>query len=403
MAKLTKKIVDSCASAEKEYFAWDDDLPGYGLRVFPSGKKSYVLQYRHLGRTRRYAIGLHGKFTPDSARNKAMKLLGEIAGGGNPSADRKKMQKDITVRDLCDLYLKDGCNNKKATTLATDRGRIERHIKPLLGMLKVASVTKTDITRAAKDIAKGKTAATVKTKLRGVARVRGGEGTAARTLGLLGAIFSYAIAQELIQSNPVWGVDRASDKKRDRFLSFLEIEALGVILEQAQVDDPTAVNVVKLLLLSSCRRSEILSLKWAYIDWQNNCLRLPDSKTGMKVVPVGTPVVELLKSIPKLQSNPYVFPADRGSGHYVGIQKLWDKFRKMAAIEDVRLHDLRRTFGSTAALQGQSLLTIGKVLGHADPKTTAIYAHLTEKAVHDAVAGTSQQLASLLGIGKTTK
>ena len=192
MSKLTKKFVDSCAPNTKEQFFWDDDLPGYGLRVFPSGKKSYLLQYRHPGRTRRYSIGLHGKYTPDQASEKALLLLADIIKGSDPSADRKKLNKEINVSELCDDYLLFGCDNKKASTLATDKGRIERHIKPLLGLMRVTTVTKADIVKVASDITKGKTAITIKTKARGVARVRGGKGTSSRTMGLLGAIFTYA-------------------------------------------------------------------------------------------------------------------------------------------------------------------------------------------------------------------
>ena len=394
MPKLTKKFVDACKVDDKEYFEWDEDLPGYGLRVFPSGKKSYMLQYRHSGRTRRIAIGLHGKFTPETARMRAIQLLGEIAHGGNPSADRKKLHKDITVRDLCDLYLIDGCQNKKPSTLATDKGRIERHIKPLLGPLKVASVTNADIIRFAKDVSNGKTATTIKTKARGVARVTGGKGTAARTLGLLGGIFNFATKQELIAINPVRGVERAKDRKLARFLKVHEVQELGKVLRLASDSpiNPYAVAAIKLLLLTGCRRSEILSLRWTEIDWSNSCLRLPDSKTGAKVVAIGTAVIEVLKGIEKLSGNQFVLPAMRGNGHYTGLQKDWDTIRTLAGIKDVRLHDLRRTFGSTAAIQGKSLFTIGQLLGHVDQKTTAIYTHLTETVIRDAAESTSEEL-----------
>ena len=398
MPKLTKKFVDTCAPKDKEYFVWDNDLPGYGLRVFPTGKKSYLLQYRHLGRTRRIAIGLHGKQTPETARNRAIQLLGEISKGGNPSADRQKMHKDISVKELCDLYLKDGCKNKKPSTLATDRGRIERHIKPLLGALKVASVTHADIARFAKDVTNGKTATTVKTKFRGVARVTGGKGTSARTIGLLGGIFTFAVKQELLATNPARGVDRAKDQKRNRFLTVFEMQQLGKSLNGALASgmNPLSIAAIKLLLLTGCRRSEILKLEWKAVDWDNHCLKLAESKTGMKVVPIGNAVIEVLKNIIRVEGSPYVLPAMRGKGHYDGIQKDWTAIRKLAGIEDVRLHDLRRTFGSTAAIQNQSLLIIGKILGHADPKTTQIYAHLTEQAVHKAVEQTSDEIGKNL-------
>ena len=396
MPKLTKKFVDSCVANGKEQFHWDDDLPGYGLRVFPSGKRSYFLQYRHLGRTRRYAIGLHGKFTPETARNKAQQLLGEIAKGNDPSADRKKMHQDVKVSQLCDDYLVNGCSHKKASTLATDKGRIERHIKPLIGQIKVTAVTKSDIAKFAIDVAKGKTAATVATKPRGVARVRGGQGTASRTIGLLGAIFTYAVRQGLIVGNPVRGVERAADGKRNRFLTDEEITNLGKVLHSAKDLNAYGVAAIRLLLLTGCRRSEILGLQWSNINWTNSCFKLTDSKTGAKEFPVGNAALELLKSIPRYSSSNFVFPAIGGKGHFQGLQKIWDLVRKRAEIEDVRIHDLRRTFGSTAAMQGQSLLTIGKILGHADPKTTAIYAHLTDKVVAKAAEEASAKIQERL-------
>lgn len=399
MPKLTKKIVDASKPNASEYFVWDGDLPGYGLRIFPSGKKSYMVQYRRNGRTRRVTIGLHGTFTPDSARTEAVGLLASIAKGGDPSGDRAKARSDLTVRELCILYLKDGCKTKKQSTIATDEGRIERHINPLIGNLPVIAVSKADIIRFAKDVTNGKTATVIKTKKWGKARVKGGSGTAARTLGLLGGIFSYAIGHlELITANPVHGVARAKDNKLSRFLTIGEIQRLGTALAQAEAEgtNPYAIAAIRLLLLTGCRRSEILTLKWAEVDWGNSCLRLQDSKTGAKVVPIGSAALDVLKSVIHVENNPYVLPAMRGKAHYVGVQKDWDHIRRLAELIGVRLHDLRRTFASTAALQGQSLLTIGKLLGHVDPKTTQIYAHLSEFTIQKAAENTSNEISERL-------
>ena len=160
--------------------------------------------------------------------------------------------------------------------------------------------------------------------------------------------------------------------------------------------NPFGRLAIKLLLLSGCRRSEILTLKWAHVDWEHYCFYLSDSKTGSKTVPVGLAVMRLLKDVPRINDSPFVLPATRGAGHYVGIQKDWTKIRHRTNLNDVRLHDLRRTFASTAAIQGQSLLTIGKLLGHTDPKTTSIYAHLTDQAVRNAAENAAHKLADLL-------
>lgn len=198
MARLTKRVVDAVDVCEKDYFIWDDELPGFGLRVFASGKRSYLIQYRAVGRTRRYTIGLHGVWAPETARQEAKVQLGRVAQGDNPSEERQIDHKAITVKDLCELYLRDleaglilgkGGRPKKAPTIGTDTGRIKRHIIPLIGTRRVKDLVQADINKVLKDIMAGKTRASVKTKkLRGKAIVRGGAGTATRTVGLLGGI-----------------------------------------------------------------------------------------------------------------------------------------------------------------------------------------------------------------------
>lgn len=202
MTKLTKRVVDAAGVLENDYVIWDDELPGFGLRVFASGKRSYVIQYRANGRSRRYTIGLHGVWTPETARQEAKVQFGRIAGGDNPAEERQLDHKAITVKELCTRYLNDlhaglilgkGGRLKKPTTIVSDTGRIERHIIPLLGTRRVKDLNKADINKVLKDIMAGKTRVSVKTKkLRGKAIVRGGAGTATRTVGLLGGILTYA-------------------------------------------------------------------------------------------------------------------------------------------------------------------------------------------------------------------
>ena len=196
MPKLTKRIVDQALPAAKDYFIWDEELPGFGLRVFASGRRSYLVQYRAEGRTRRVTIGLHGVWTPEAARKEALALLGQVARGGNPAEKRQLDVEAITVREFCDRYLADceaslvlgkGRRPKKRSTIEIDRGRINRHIIPLLGRRKVKDLTPTDINRFLRDVVAGKTAADAKTKTHGRAIVRGGIGTGTRTVGLLGA------------------------------------------------------------------------------------------------------------------------------------------------------------------------------------------------------------------------
>ena len=208
MTKLTRRTADATEIKSSDYVMWDEELPGFGLRVFRSGKRGYVVQYRAAGRSRRITIALHGVWTPEEARREAKVLLGQVARGGNPAEERKLDREAITVKELCARYLEDLRNGlvlgkrgrpKKATTISTDIGRIERHIVPLLGSRRVRDLAKSDIAQAVKDIMAGKTRANVKTdKLRGRATVRGGAGTAARTIGLFGSILTYAIVLGVI-------------------------------------------------------------------------------------------------------------------------------------------------------------------------------------------------------------
>jgi integrase len=249
--------------------------------------------------------------------------------------------------------------------LSTDRGRILRHIKPLLGRKMIADVNGADVQRFMQDVAAGKTRTNEKTRLRGRAIVRGGRGTAARTVGLLGGIFTFAVRKQLIDANPVRGVERYKDAKRERYLSAGELARLGSALREAENEGESrvAIAAIRLLALTGCRKSEILTLKWDYVDIERSCLRLPDSKTGAKVVPIGAPAVELLASLPRIAGSDYVLPALRGSGYFVDVPSAWVRIRGKADLNDVRLHDLRHSFASVGAAGGDSLLIIGGLLG----------------------------------------
>lgn len=382
MPKLSKRIIDAALAQSKEYMIWDATNPGFGLRVFPSGKRSYIFQYRAHGRTRKYSIGLHGAWTVEQARKKAEALRHEVNQGRDPSAERKALARDISVADLCDAYLKDGCDAKKPSTLATDRGRIERHIKPVLGHLRVKSMTSQDVEGFMNAVIVGKTAVTVKTKRHGLARVRGGKGTAARTMGLLGAIFAYAVKADLRADNPVHGIRKPKDKHRERFLTREELRRLGCVLDNADIlhINPNAVPVIKLLLLTGCRKSEVLSLQWSEVDFDHSYLLLHDSKTGPRKVTLPTEGVAIIKNQPHISENPYVFASTSRRGHFVGLQKAWEVIRTEAGLEGVRIHDLRHSFASILAEAGTSLHVISTLLGHRDLRTTQIYAHLVDEA-----------------------
>ena len=401
-AKITKRAVDAAAPGKSDAFLWDTDLTGFGLKVTPAGNRIYILQYRFGRRLRRYTIGRHGApWTPEQARREAARLLGLIAGGTDPAEVRADSRSELTVAELCDLYLSEGCATKRPSTLVTDRRNIQRHILPLLGRKRVRTVTCADIERFQRDVAAGKTAADVQTGPRGRAIVAGGKGAAVRTLAVLGAIFTFAVKRQLRPDNPVKGIARFKGQTQERFLTIGELAQLGDALTAAEKEgfNPVPIAAVRLLVMTGARKSEILTLRWSWVDFERSCLRLPDSKTGAKVVPIGAPVLELLASLPRVEDNPHVLPGEMPGGHFVGLQKAWARLRDRAGLPDVRLHDLRHSFASVAVAGGDSLYLVGKVLGHRQARTTETYAHLQDDPVRAVADRTAGRIAAAMSGG----
>jgi len=401
--KFTKTQIDKAVPSEADYFLWDGELKGFGLKVSKGGRRTYICKYRvgsgRAAPSRRMTIGAHGSpWTLEQARAEARKILGRAANGEDPAKEKQDEKKQITVAQLCDLYLQNGVGTKKPSTIATDKGRIERHIKPLLGRKKVPAVTRADIKRFLQDVANGKTAKDEKTGLFGRAIVRGGKGTATRTVGLLGGIFSYAIDCGFLETNPVRGVKRFKDRKGQRYLSQQELIALGRALNAGadQGLNQQALAILKLLIFTGARKGEIETLRWNAVDMEGGYVHLEDSKSGQKAFPLNAGALEVLISLPRLNSSGFVFPALRGEGHYEGTPKVWRKIRRMAEIEDVRIHDLRHSFASIAVSEGTSLPIIGSLLGHADNATTQRYAHLHDNPVKAASEHVGTKLKALI-------
>jgi integrase len=402
--RLTNSVVNGAAKRDSDYFIWDGDLKGFGLKVCSGGRKSYVCKYRlGTGRnapTRRMTIGTHGSpWTPEQARKRASQILGLVAHGEDPAQAKQADKNVLTVSQLCDRYLEHGAATKKASTLATDRGRIERHIKPLLGRMRVPDVKRADISRFLQDVAAGKTAVDVKTGARGRAIVRGGKGTATRTVGLLGGIFSFAVESGWISENPVRGVKRFRDRRNERFLDGAELQKLGAALVAAEAtgENPYALAIIRLLVLTGARKGEIESLRWPEVDWQYSYLRLADSKTGQKLVMLNGAAIEVLQTVPRQNTSDFVFPASRSDGYYEGTPKVWRRIRENAGLENVRIHDLRHSFASMALSGGTNLPVIGALLGHKDSATTARYAHLQNDPIRNASDQVGDALSEALG------
>ena len=408
MAKTKTITIDVVKNLQAGSIQWDSKVVGFGVRRQRSEARTYLIKTSIDRRQRWLVIGRHGApWTPETARREARRLMGLLASGDDLATLRDEGKAALTISELCDQYMENAAANKvltkignpkKASTLATDRGRIERHIKPLLGSKRARDLTQQDVRGFLKDIAVGKTAVDVKTIRHGRAIVSGGRGAATRTVGLLGGIMSYAVEQNMRTDNPVRGISRYPDRKEERFLSPEEIGRLGDALTAAERDgvNIVALAAIKLLLLTGCRKLEILTLQWNAVDFANSFLRLADSKTGKKDVPLGLPAIELLESLPRLEGNLYVIPGTKPGGHFVGLPKIWNRLRNQAELDWATLHILRHSFASMGASAGLGLPIIGRILGHRDASTTQRYAKVSADPAKAAVDWISGAIAAAL-------
>lgn len=404
MPRLTKRFIDALkpASDGRDLVLFDDVLPGFGVRVKPSGAISYLVQYRNReGHSRRLTLGRHGVLTPDEARKEARTALADVTKGADPAEARAEARRDLTINELCDLYLAEGPAakpTKKASSWGADASNMRRHIIPLLGRKHLRVLSRADVERFQRDVTKGKTAADERTGPRGRAIVEGGPGTAARATTVLGAILSFAVSRGLRPDNPARGVKLNKGRRVERFLSAGELARLGDALTAVERDgtNPLAVAAVRLLLLTGARKNEVLGLRWEWVDFERGCVRLPDSKTGAKVIPLGAPALDILARLRRQGGSPWVVPAAKGDGHLVGLPRFWRRLTKAADVAGLRLHDLRHGFASVAVADGSSLYILGKVLGHTQARTTEKYAHLDADPVRAVADRTARKIAAAM-------
>jgi integrase len=403
MAVLGKRIgLKDIRALKPGEIIWDGAVGGFHARRQKSKTVSYIVVYRTAeGRQRWQTIGRHGSpWTPETAREAAKRILGHVVDGADPAAEKHAKRKAASVAELCDLYLADAEAGrlltrrkaaKKASTIATDKGRIERHIKPLLGNMKIAVATREDVDGFMHAVAEGRTAARTKTgKKRGLANVRGGKGTASRTVGLLGSIFSYAVRHRMRPDNPVRGVTRFADGRRERRLSDAEYRMLGAALEKAAGEQvwPAAVAAARFLALTGWRSGEALGLHWDEVDPARRTATLGDTKTGRSIRPLSRAACEVLRTLTR--SGDLVFPATRGAGRMSGFPKLWARIAKLGGLPaSVTPHTLRHSFASLAGDLGYSETTIAALVGHKGQSITSRYVHAADAvllAAADAVA-----------------
>ena len=410
---VVRKALAKAEGGAQDARAWDTNSPGLFLRVkppsarHPQGSKTFFLQFTSPEdhKKRRARIGRYGRdLTLEQARKEASGMRDAIRGGVDPvlSAALLKAQAVAnirTVKALCDDYMADARAGrvmyrgrpKKESTLATDQGRVERHIIPLLGKRLVSSITPDDVAAFFHDVRMGKTAATIKTNARGgVARVRGGAGTARRTVGLFGGIMSYAVRQKLLDRNPVTGFERGNDRRRSRILSPKEYRTLGKTLDalDAEGANRAATLAARVLAATGCRKGEVYGLPKAAVDQHAQCFRFEDTKTGQQVRPFGSVALHLIAKALVLQDkddedaepSPYVFPASRGDGHLSDV-RLFSEACERAKLEGVTLHVLRHSFASVALELEYSEMTVAALLGHRLASVTSRYSHHVDKAL----------------------
>ncbi|MCC7254380.1 MAG: tyrosine-type recombinase/integrase [Dokdonella sp.] len=381
--KLTKGSIDRAkydGTSNARAVLWDEEVSGLGLRVYPSGRKAFVLSYRHMGRKRLIALAAYGVLTLDEARTRARKMLAKVEEV-DPLAVREKARMGETFNDLAREYI-DRYAKPRKKTWAEDERRIAQHLTKPFGQRKVEGITRADVAALHRRIGQ-------RTPIE-----------ANRMLALLSRMFTLAQRWGMIPDaavNPARGVDRYRETKRDRWLTPAELPRLV----QAMNAEPNEVArcAIWLYLLTGARRSELLGAKWEYIDFDRKVLRLPDTKAGRPhEIPLNAQALALIERIPRVEGNPYLLPGGKPGRPLVNIKGPWGRVRKAAGVEDVRLHDLRRTVGSWLAAAGYSLPLIGKVLNHSNVATTAIYARLGHEQARASLEQLGERMMAAAGI-----
>lgn len=424
MTKITKNIIDSIPEDCKNQYLWDGELKGFGVRI--QGKaRSWIIKYRNqYGKQCMYTIAKISSISATEARKKAEQMLADIKlNDADPSQTRIELRNDLSVSELCELYLTEGVLNKKPSTIDGDKSRVRSHINPLIGNYPINSLNKQIIERMMLDITNGKTSKTVKSdKARGMARVTGGRATAKRVFETLSSILTFAQRRELIDENPAIGVPKPKLKAKEVFLTIDEYKDLGKALKIARQlkFHQTSLDAIELLALTGCRKGEILTLKWEYIDFKNQCFRFPDTKTGKQNRAFGVAALNLLTKLQENKTSEWVFPASTGDGCLVGAPKVFKRMCDLRPLKeengkfiqdpeaskfikkDISLHTLRHSFASMGADMGYVELTIAGLLGHKLGTITSRYSHNVDTSLINAADKISLKIENALN-GTDTK
>ncbi|MXN45903.1 tyrosine-type recombinase/integrase [Shinella kummerowiae] len=420
--KLTRKTIASLEPGEKPVIYFDETVKGFGLKIMPTGARSWVLEYRPGAGGRgvakkRLKIGTPATMPPEEARERAIRTLARVTLGGDPAGARSDERSSPTVSDLVDAYMRDHVASKrKAKTEAEYKIVIDKHVKPAIGSMRASVVMAADVARMQSSIVRGK-------------RRNGNTGktTANRALAVLSAAFNWAQGVGLVPDghNPTKRVERFSESRKERFLTTSEMTALGEALYEAEtiglpydVDEnrakaknapkpenrrtvygPHAVAAIRLLLLTGARKREILDLRWQDVDLDRGVLFLADSKTGKKTLVLSSAAIAILQNLPRL--GIYVIAGAtagaKGERPRADLNKPWGAVLRRAGLEGVRLHDLRHSFASVGVGGSLGLPIVGKLLGHTQAATTARYAHLDTDPLKKAVDTIGDKISSAMG------
>lgn len=394
MPKLTKTTVDAEQPGDKERFIWDVELKGFGLKVFPTGKKSFVFQYRTPeGRTRRCSIGKYSDaLTADQARKKAKDFAHEVHAGRDPMGEKQARRHALTVGELLDMYVKSEAFASNAeSTRSIDRGRIDRHLRPLLGNEFASNLTADQVAKAHRAIKEGKTAARVKTKARGLAKVVGGEGTANKAVLLLSVAYSWAIHNGFAKSNPAAKMKCGGTGTRDTVLNDAEdYGRMFAVLQQMQDEKrirSAAADAIRFIALTGARRGEATGLRWQWVDLKSGLITLPPKahKTGHKtgkprIIALPAEAQAIIARQPEGDPDTRVFRPAKGDGP-LSLGKAWPAVRAEAKLPPgLGLHGLRHSIGTHLAMAGASAVELMETLGHKQITTTLRYVHFAERA-----------------------
>jgi integrase len=404
------------ASLGPNSLIWDTEVSCFGARRQKSESISYIVFYRTSeNRQRFHTIGRHGApWTPEAARKEAKRVLGSVVNGADPAEARRLKRHAESVSELCDLYFADAKAGrvltrrkkpKKASTLLTDESRAERHIKPLLGRRAVLSVSRADIESFMHSVAEGKTATRTKTgKKRGLAIVRGGKGAATRTVGLLGAIFTYAVRRGIRNDNPVRGVERFADGQRLRRLSEGEYSAAGRAIRRAAAEGiwPAAVAAARFLAVTGWRTGEVVGLRRSEVDLARRTALLGDTKTGQSIRPLSHAACDILRE--RVGDGDLLFPASKGEGSMTGFPRFWNNIAEFGELPgDITPHVLRHSFASLANDLGYSEPTIAALIGHKGRSITSRYVHCADAVLLAAADAVANRTLELMGMAPTAQ